>query len=700
MEALEGDLAVAFQEAIAKIAPDVEVDEAILEYVGGIAAELVHTKNDDIDEWIESAGAMLGEILEDEEHVRVVCEEVADKFGCTKVEVVENTTSSKDIYIENLTMAYMGKLLLKETTMDLKHGHCYGLIGQNGVGKTTLLRRMALGDIANYPLDRRTVYVQSDIVAAMEGLTVRDFVPKAQRETLTHEKIKLENLLQKEESDHRAVRMRLNQVLEELAEIETPEGLERAEQVLDELLFTPEMKGSSIKSLSGGWRMRLALAHAVFYRTDILLLDEPTNHLAIDAVAWLVNYVQSLAGETTVIIVSHNRQFLEDVVSDIMHLNDLRFTYYEGGIANFEVKVLESGDAQNQKFVMSWHEKVKNRAASAEDEVMTFVFPKPGRLYGVSRLSQPVIRLENINFTYPNTERQILFDVTCRLTMNSRVSLVGGNGAGKSTLMKLLVGEMQPNHNGGEVWKHPNLRISFVAQHSGAHLVKYLDKTPVYYLLERFRGGQDHEIDDKDTIKLTFEETIDQQQMGKVEDIRDRRFLGQRIEYLIKWVGKIEDKNTWVKEADLNRMEGEAVKKMMRKFNECRAADNAELRQLTRAEVRKHLADFGIDGDIAEGNIERMSGGQKSRLTLAAAMWMCPHVLVLDEPTNYLDIESLFALQKATEKFSGGIIVVSHDRDFSAAFCKTLWVLQNGRMTVYQEKEFSAALDRYVAGEF
>jgi len=288
--------------------------------------------------------------------------------------------------------------------------------------------------------------------------------------------------------------------------------------------------------------------------------------------------------------------------------------------------------------------------------------------------------------------------------MNSRVSLVGGNGAGKSTLMKLLVGEMQPNVEGGpeggsgSVWKHPNLRIAYVAQHSGAHLTKYLDKSPVFYMLERFRGGQDHEIDDKDTIKLTHEEEKDSRTLGKVEDIRDRRFLGQRIEFLVKWVGKIEEKNTWVKEADLNRMEGDAVKKMMRKFNEARAADNAELRQLTRAEVRRHLADFGLDGDVAEGNIERMSGGQRSRLTLAAAMWMCPHILVLDEPTNYLDIESLFALQQATEKFAGGIVVVSHDRDFSAAFCKTLWVLKDGSMTVYQEKDFQDALTRYVAG--
>lgn len=203
----------------------------------------------------------------------------------------------------------------------------------------------------------------------------------------------------------------------------------------------------------------------------------------------------------------------------------------------------------------------------------------------------------------------------------------------------------------------------------------------------------------RDTIKLTFEEQASSKDIGKVEDIRDRRFLGQRIEYLVKWAGKIEDRNTWVKEADLNRMEGDGVKKMMRKFNEARAADNAELRKLTRAEVRRHLADFGIDGDIAEGNIERMSGGQKSRLTLAAAMWMCPHVLVLDEPTNYLDIESLFALQQATEKFPGGIIVVSHDRDFSAAFCKTLWVLDKGNMQVYAEKDFDAALDRYVKGE-
>ena len=342
-------------------------------------------------------------------------------------------------------MAYMGRLLLKETTIDLKHGHCYGVIGQNGAGKTTLLRRMALGDIANYPIDKKTVYVQSDIVASLEGLTVRDFIPKAQVDTLTHEKIKLEALLAKPEADHAAVRKRLKVVLEELEEIEMPAGLERAEQVLDDLLFTPEMKEAPITSLSGGWRMRLALAHAVFYRTDILLLDEPTNHLALDAVAWLVEYVKSLKGETTVLIVSHNRPFMEDVVTDIVHLSDLRMTYYPGGVDNFEEKVKEKGEDKNEKFMISWHDKIKHRAKSAEEEEMTFTFPKPGRLYGVARLSQPVIRIENVNYTYPGTERQILHDVTCRITMNSRISLVGGNGAGKSTLVKLLVGENDCN---------------------------------------------------------------------------------------------------------------------------------------------------------------------------------------------------------------------------------------------------------------
>jgi len=435
-----------------------------------------------------------------------------------------------------------------------------------------------------------------------------------------------------------------------------------------------------------------------FYQADILLLDEPTNHLALDAIDWLTKYVQSLKGETTVVTVSHNRSFLDDVVTDIMHLSDLRMTYYVGGVAEFEAQSSQEDQDKNSKWVMSWHDKVKHRAKSAEEEVMTFVFPKPGRLYGVSRLSQPVLKLDNIDFTYPGTQRQILFDVSCRLTMTSRIALTGVNGAGKSTILKLIVGEMGPNDGHGEMWKHPNLRVAYVAQHSGDHLVKYLDKSPVAYLLDRFRGGQDHELEEKETLNFTQEENQTMKQWGKVEELHDRRFLGGRIEFLVKWVGRTNKDLTWVKEADLNR-QGDPVKKMMKKFNEVRAADNAELRQLTRAEVRRHLADFGMDGDMAEGNIDRLSGGQRSRLTLAAAMWMCPHVLVLDEPTNYLDIESLVALQKATTKFSGGIIVVSHDRDFCAAFCKTLWVLQKGRIEIFADKKFLPALELYQNGE-
>lgn len=698
------ELATAFRSAIGENT-DAEIDDAILEYVSGMAVDFVTTKNDDLDEWVDSMGPMLEDALDgDDVKVRAVCTAVAEQFGCGAAQVVEEEEGSRDIEIDDLTMAYMGKLLLKDTRMELKHGHCYGLIGQNGVGKTTLMRRMALGDIANYPLDCKTVYVQSDIVASLADLNVRDFVPKAQRETLEHAKLKLEGLLTKDEVDHRAVRRRLSQVEDDFAFLDSEAGSARCKQVLEDLGFDEKMQGAPIGTLSGGWRMRLALAHAVFYQADILLLDEPTNHLALDAIEWLVSYVQSLKGETTIVCVSHHKEFLDQVVTDIMHLADLRLSYYEGGITDFEQLSAGEDGEQNSKWVMSWHDKVKHRAKSAEEDEMVFIFPKPGRLYGVSRLSQPVLKCEDINFIYPGTERQILFDVTCRLTMTSRVALVGKNGAGKSTLMKLIVGEMLPNDEagvdaGGTVWKHPNLRVSYVAQHSGDHLVKYLDRSPVAYLLERFRGGVDNELDEKESIKFTQEESATSKQWGKPDDIHDRRFLGGRIEFLVKWVGKTDKQLTWVKESDLNRM-GDHVKKMMKKFNEVRAADNAELRQLTRAEVRRHLADFGMDGDIAEGNIERLSGGQRSRLTLAAAMWMCPHVLVLDEPTNYLDIESLVALQKATTKFSGGIIVVSHDRDFCAAFCKTLWVIQEGKIQIYGDKKFLPALERYQAGEF
>merc|ERR1712166_463322 len=198
-------------------------------------------------------------------------------------------------------------------------------------------------------------------------------------------------------------------------------------------------KGASQKmqvtALSGGWKMILALARAMLCKADIMLLDEPTNHLDVDKVKWVREYLVSepLANVTS-IIVSHE----------------------------------------------------------SKSDKLKFVFPKPTALEGIKSKGRPILSMTNVSFTYPGCEKQVLKDVSAKCTLNSRIAVIGPNGAGKSTAIKVLTGENPPCT--GSVWKHPQMRFAYVAQHAFHHLESHLDKTPVEYILWRYQAGFDKEL--------------------------------------------------------------------------------------------------------------------------------------------------------------------------------------------------------------
>merc|ERR1712166_946332 len=278
-------------------------------------------------------------------------------------------------------------------------------------------------------------------------------------------------------------------------------------------------------------------------------------------------------------------------------------------------------------------------------------------------------KLTKAEFAYPGQTKLTVKPVTLRVNMVARIGIVGGNGAGKSTLLKLMVGDNEPTN--GDVWKHHNLRCAYVAQHSSDHLEDYLTISPVDYMFKRFKAYVDAEIMNKAANKMSREEEHKLMQDAKVDCLLDRRVKGNRMEFLTKFKFSSNPKTfQWLKVGLLEEM---GAAKMIKVFNETRSADTAEQRQLSHKEIRTHLSCFGIDGDIAENKISAMSGGQKARLTLAAVMWTKPHVLVLDVPTT-------------------------HNADFLAAFCNTLWHTEEGVTNVYQRDKFEPALASYRAG--
>merc|ERR1719487_3252008 len=296
--------------------------------------------------------------------------------------------------------------------------------------------------------------------------------------------------------------------------------------------------------------------------------------------------------------------------------------------------------------------------------------------------------------------------------MASRVAVIGVNGAGKSTMIKIVVGELEPNEEGTpKVYKHPNMRLAYVAQHAFHHIEDHLDKTPVNYLEWRFSGGMDREGQAKNFLELTEdEEKLIGQKPGQVEKLVGRRKGKKGHEYEVQYVGcqNPMEENSWVSKDVLLRTKwidtrdkkrpeydcGPALLKLMMQVDERIAfeASGIATKKLTQLNIQKHLDCFNLETQFGTySKVSALSGGQKVKVVLAACMWMEPHVTILDEPTNFLDRDSLGALASAIKVYAGGVIIISHQREFYSALCPEVWSVVDGKCTVSGSEWMDAA---------
>lgn len=381
-----------------------------------------------------------------------------------------------EIVNADFSLAYGGMLLLSHTNLRLLKGHRYGLCGRNGAGKSTLMRSIANGKLEGFPSQDvlRTCYVEHN-QGEDADISILQFVAKD-------------------------------------PEIAT-QGLDRISEVLEEFGFTagPEGRQSErVGSLSGGWKMKLALARAMLQRADVLLLDEPTNHLDVANIAWLETYLKSHP-DITSMIVSHDSGFLDNVTTDIYHYEpNKKLACYKGNLARF----VELRPEAKSYYTLS-------------ASTVQFKFPPPGILTGVKSMTRAIIRMTNASYTYPGSNKPSIAEVSCQLTLSSRVAIIGPNGAGKSTLIKMLTGETIPTV--GKVEKHPNLRIGYIKQHALEHVEMHLEKTPNQYLQWRYQNGDDREVHMKQTRVLS---EMDRAQMEKWVDLKDGNSARQ-IESLV-----------------------------------------------------------------------------------------------------------------------------------------------------------------------
>ena len=319
--------------------------------------------------------------------------------------------------------------------------------------------------------------------------------------------------------------------------------------------------------------------------------------------------------------------------------------------------------------------------------------------------------MDNCTFTYKINDVPTLYNITCRVSLGSRVACVGVNGAGKSTMIKLLIGELEPQT--GTVWKHSNIRIAYVAQHAFHHIEKHLNKTPNEYIRWRYQSGEDKEGLEKATNKVTEKElntlktemkiSIKDLETGKVTFIKrffneltgNRKYVEGEFLYEVSFSGLLIESNMFlsknkIKESFKENSADNALEKLCTVIDDRISALNGQYRRtLSSKNVEKHLGDVGLETEYStHTRIAALSGGQKVKVVLAAALWNQPHIIILDEPTNYLDREALGALAGAIEEFEGGIVMITHNNDFCSALCPETWVLENGRMTCQGDPEW------------
>ncbi|KKZ66144.1 ATP-binding cassette, subfamily F, member 3 [[Emmonsia] crescens] len=531
-----------------------------------------------------------------------------------------DAAKSKDVKIDGFDVAISGKRILTDASLTLAYGRRYGLVGQNGIGKSTLLRALSRREVP-IPTHISILHVEQEIAGddtpALQAVLDADVWRKhllkeqerisAQLASIEEERSSMADTSKdamRLDQEREALDITLSDIHGKLAEMESDKAEPRAASILAGLGFSPERQQFATKTFSGGWRMRLALARALFCEPDLLLLDEPSNMLDVPSITFLSNYLQTYP--STVLVVSHDRSFLNEVATDIIHQHAERLDYYRG--ANFESfyatkeerRKTAKREYENQMaqraHLQAFIDKFRYNAAKSSEAqsrikklermpvleapeneyVVHFKFPD------VEKLSPPIVQMSEVCFGY-TPDKVLLKNVDLDVQLDSRIGIVGPNGAGKTTVLKLLIGQLAPTS--GLISQHPRLRVGFFAQHHVDALD--MNTSAVGFMAKNYPGRTDEEY-------------------------------------------------------------------------------------------RRHLGAFGITGMTGLQKLEFLSGGQKSRVAFACLSLTNPHILVLDEPSNHLDIEAMDALADALRNFQGGVLMVSHDVTMLQNVCTSLWVCDQG----------------------
>merc|ERR1712164_28320 len=667
---------------------DQELSDDMCMYVSALAVMALKMKNFDPVAWKEQVG-MIEPFSTLIEGVRIKLQEASKPAE----EVEEEDEEGVDLYKGNFSLAYGTLTLLRDARMRLKRNKFYGLLGPNQCGKTTLMRAIVNEQLEGFPKrdELKSIFVEHEIPEEEVGVQDDGFpilsVDKPGWWWVLH-------------------------TCNETYQLETPVTEEQVRDLMKETGFGyaggPDRAAhmdNPVTSYSGGWKMKMQLCAAQLMNADVLMLDEPTGHLDVDNIKWLEDWLESFKG--SIICTSHFSPFLDKMCTHIIDFQDRKLKTFKGVKGTTLTQFVEKYPEKKAYFELS-------------NEIMKFTFPVPGPLEGVKSRTKVILWMNNITFTYPSKDKPTIMDVNLTVSQVSRVAVIGANGAGKSTAIKILVGEMTPQV--GTIWKASGLRMAYVAQHAFHHLEKHMQETPTQYIMWRFAGNDDKESLEFKSDKLSVDEESARAQKWCIDQVRGdvRRVtdpkedpkkakqdeanvvvpdvvLNRRqkkkektMEYEVKWQFKPIEANVWV-ERDILIAMG-YLKMVQREDEKQAAAAGLQTKQLTQPGIEKHLADFGVDPESASHTqINQLSGGMKVKVVLAACMWQNPHVLILDEPTNYLDREGLGALVLAIKDYKGGVLIISHNKEFCDSVTTEKWIMKGGYLRI--EGESKAADD-------
>jgi ATP-binding cassette subfamily F protein 3 len=514
------------------------------------------------------------------------------------------------INLKNVTLRRGTKVLLDQASVTLNPGEKVGLVGRNGAGKSTL-----------FALFNGTLHEDGgdfDMPKAWRMAQVAQNMPETDQpaaDFVLEGDTRLAELRQRlvaaEESGDG---MEMAHVYTDLADAGDHDALPRAEALILGLGFRVDELNNPVNSFSGGWRMRLQLARALMCPSVILILDEPTNHLDLDALVWLEAWLQRYAG--TMIVISHDREFLDAVTDVTLHIDHAKLTRYGSNYSGFEILRAQQMELQQasfskqqdkiahlQKFINRFKaqaskakqaqsrvkalERMEKVAPLLADAEFTFGFKEP------NNLPNPMLAISEASFGYTvdGDTKPILQGVSKSVLAGQRIGILGANGQGKSTLVKTIARTMPLL--AGTLTEGKGLNIGYFAQQELD--VLHPNDNPLEHM-----------------IRLAKE-------LGSNEPSREQ-------------------------------------------------------------DLRNYLGTFNFSGDMVKQAVGSMSGGEKARLVLAMIVWQRPNLLLLDEPTNHLDLATREALSMALNEFEGTVMLVSHDRALLRAVCDEFWMVGRGKV--------------------